>query len=52
MLLAIPIFLPTHLIMGRDGSIVSVLNKLDHMEFNLMHIICFASYILFLQGLR
>ncbi len=35
MLLAIPIFLPTHLIMGRDGSIVSVLNKLDHMEFNL-----------------
>jgi hypothetical protein len=47
MLLAIPIFLPTHLIMGRDGSIVSVLNKLDHMEFNLMqhYLFCILYFV-------
>jgi hypothetical protein len=44
MLMAIPIFLPAHLIMG---LIISVLNKLDHMKFKQSHVALFVLHFIF-----
>ncbi len=48
MLMAIPIFLPTHLIMWREWSVILVLNEPDHMKsWSSSHVALLVMHLIF-----